>query len=399
MNPLTLAFASIRNRSLHSLLCAAAAASGIALLCAAFLLSHAMNEGLTRNMQGIDIVAGAKGSPLQLVLSSVYHADIPVGNIEMEDAEHLMKNPQIKQAIPLAMGDNYKGWRVIGTTPAYLDLYHAKLAEGQVFSQPFEAVAGSLTGLKIGTQFAALHGFAADSDDVHNFHLYTITGVLKPTGTVLDRLITTPYESVQQLHSHPDEGDPDAAEELKLGHQITALLIKVKSPLAVMNLPREINKTSTLMAASPGYELTRLSMNLGIGRDMALVLGGGVVLLSMLMLLSTLASSLAARRYDLAVMRVLGASPGKLFATVIAEGVTLSGAGALGGVLLGHLAAYTAVLNIPTLRGIVLPETLLQPQGMDGAFLAIGLCTGLLAGLVPAVLAARTDIASLLAKG
>lgn len=399
MNPITLSLASIRSRPLHCLLCIGAVAAGIALLSAAFLLSQAIDDGLTRNIRGIDVVAGAKGSPLQLVLSTVYHVDIPTGNIEMEDFKHLIKSPQIKQAIPLAVGDNYKGWRVIGTTPDYLDLYHAQMAQGHVFTQPFEAVAGAGTGLKIGTQFAAAHGFAADSDDVHDFHLYTVTGVLKPTGTVLDRLITTPYESVQKLHSHLDADDPDAVEELKLGHQITAILIKVKSPIAVMNLPREINRSTNLMGASPAYEMTRLSSSFGIGREMVNVFGIGVLALSALMLLSMLASGLTARRYDLAVMRVLGASPAKLSGTVIAEGLILSLCGSVLGLVLGHGAAYAAVSMVSTLHGLILPETVMMPQAMDAGFLALGAVAGLLAGVIPALSAARTDIAGLLAQG
>ncbi len=399
MNAVSLALAAVRSRPLHSALSVTAAAAGIALLCAIFLLSQAIDEGLSRNARGIDVVAGAKGSPIQLVLSAIYHADVPTGNIEMEDYQHLAHNRQVKQAIPLALGDNYKGWRVVGTTPDYLSLYHAQVAEGRVFSQPFEAVAGALTGLPVGSKFAALHGFAADSDDVHNFHLYTITGVLKPTGTVLDRLITTPVESVQQLHSHPDADDPDAAEELKLGHQVTAVLLKVKSPVAIMNLPREINRSTNILAASPSYQMARLSRSLGFGRDVLTALGIGIVILSMLMLLSTLASSLTARRYDLAVLRVLGASPVKLSATVIAEGLLLSGIGSVAGIIAGHSIAYVMASMIGSLSGVVLPVTLLAPQPWDAAFLMIGLGAGLVAGLVPALSAAQTDIAGLLARG
>ena len=398
MNPVTLSIASIRNRPLHSLLCVAAAAAGMTLLVVSFLLSQSLNDGLTRNIRGIDIVAGAKGSPLQLVLSSVYHADVPTGNIEMSDVSSLLRNPQIKTAIPLAMGDNYKGWRVVGTTRDYIDLYHAGLAQGQVFTQPFEVVAGSLTGLAIGEQFAARHGFAADSDDVHDQRLYIVTGILKPTGTVLDRLLLTPVESVQQLHSLPEEHEEEAAEHA-LAHQVTALLIQAKSPLSVRNLPREINRSSNIMAASPGYEMTRLSASLGIGRDMLVILGIGIVALSALILLSALASNLMARRYDLAVMRVLGASPGTLFGTVISEGLILSGLGTLAGIIAGHAAAYIAAMRIDTLRGIVLPESLLLPQAADFGFLLLGIASGLMAGFIPALSAARTDIAGLLAKG
>ncbi len=399
MNALSLALAAVRSRLLHSVLSVTAAAAGIALLCAIFLLSQAIDAGLSRNAHGIDVVAGAKGSPIQLVLSAIYEVNVPNGNIEMEDYRQLAHNPQVKQAIPLALGDNYKGWRVVGTTPDYLSLYHAQVVQGRAFSQPFEAVAGALTDLPVGSKFAALHGFAADSDDVHNFHLFTITGVLKPTGTVLDRLITTPVESVQQLHSHPDADDPDAAEELKLGHQITAVLIKVRSPLAIMNLPREINRSTNILAASPGYQMARLSQSLGIGRDVLTALGIGIVILSTLMLLSALASSLTARRYDLAVLRVLGASPIKLSSTVIAEGLFLSGVGSVLGLVAGHIMAYVMAAEIGSLKGVVLPVTLLAPQPWDAGFLAIGLGAGLLAGLVPALSAAQTDIAGLLARG
>jgi putative ABC transport system permease protein len=204
---------------------------------------------------------------------------------------------------------------------------------------------------------------------------------------------------VQELHKHPDLGDPDAAEEQKIGHQVTALLIKTKSPIAIMNLPRQINSSSNLLAASPGYEMTRLASSLGIGREVLTVLGIGFIALSALMLLSTLASSLTARRYDLGVLRVLGASPLMLSGTVMAEGLILSGIGAVTGIVTGHALAFAIADNVNSLRGVVLPETFLAPQAMDGIFLLIGLSAGLIAGLVPAFSAGRTDIAALLARG
>ncbi len=399
MNTLSIATNAIKTRKLGSFLCIAAAGAGIALLCAVILLSAAVRDGLERNARGIDIIVGAKGSPLQLVLSSIYHADVPTGNIEVGEADRVSHLPQVSKAIPLAIGDSYKGWRIVGSTEDYLSLYNAKVGNGKVFSQPFEAVAGAQTGLQVGAKFAAVHGLVIDSTDVHNFHLYNITGVLKPTGTVLDRLIITTVGSVQQLHMHPDLGDPDADEEQKIGHQVTAVLLKVRSPVAILNMPREINQSSALMAASPAYELTRFSETMGFGRDVLTVLGAGFIVLSALVLLSTLAASLAARRYDLGVMRVLGASPERLFATVIAEAMILGGAGAIAGLIAGHLLAWAVAINISSLRGLTLPAALLIPGLRDLWLLALGLGTGLLAALVPALSAARTDIAGLLARG
>lgn len=459
MNSFTLAVASIRSRPLHSVLCMLAVASGIALLCAVFLFSQAVSSGFTRNAQGVDIIVGAKGSPLQLVLSSVYHADIPAGNINMQNYEKLKRDPRVRKAIPMAMGDSYKGFRMVGSTADYLDVYGGEYADGRVFEAPLETVAGANTGLKVGEQIAVTHGFSAESDDVHDAHLYTITGVLKPTGTVIDKLLVSPYESVQQLHGghdhnehddhadkeddhhdhghheskeddhahddhghnkkhHDDHGHEDKHEHDDHGHaksyaenksdkvtdngleqQITAVILKVRGPFDLMNLPRKINGETNVMAAVPSYEMMRFTKSLGIGRQLIVVLAVGFIILSSLMLLASLASGLALRRYDLAVLRVLGASPFRLSLTVIAEALVISGVGALIGVVVGHLLAYGAVISIESLRGLVLAESVLMPQAMDGGFILIGLVAGLIASFVPSLTAARTDIAGLLAKG
>lgn len=451
MNSVTLAVASIRSRALHSTLCAAAVAAGIALLCSVFLFSQSVADGFSRNAAGIDLVVGTKGSPLQMVLSSVYHADIPAGNIEMRDYEKLKRNPRVKMAIPLALGDNYKGFRMVGTTPDYLKLYKADFASGEVFAAPFETVVGSGSGLSLGDKFAVSHGLAGNTRDVHDGHLYTVTGVLKPTGTVLDKLLITDVKSVQELHGghdHDHQADSDheegghhsksdhdddhnhdhnhdhenehahksdghdhhsKAEHAHSDHghqeraglksQITTVLIKVRSPLDLMNLPRQINAESDIMAAVPSYEMARFVKNLGVGRNLMIVLGAGFIILSSLMLLASLASGLALRRYDLAVLRVLGATSRRLSATVLAEALIISGIGAIFGVLLGHVLAYCAVISIESLRGLVLPEALLIPRAMDVGFILIGLVSGLVASLVPSITAARTDIAGLLARG
>ncbi len=413
MNAITLAIASIRSRVLHAGLCTISVMMGVALLCAIFLFSQNVAAGFARNAQGIDMIVGTKGSPLQLVLSSVYHADIPAGNITMNDYEDLKKNPRIRQAIPLALGDNFKGFRMVGTTLDYLKLYNAEFANGRGFAAPFETVAGADTGLRLGDKIALTHGFAADGDDVHDEFLYTITGVLKPTGTVLDKLLTTQIRSVQQLHEghhhhhhhhHEDEDEHEHGhdaheEEADRVHQITSVLLNVRSPVDLMNMPRHVNESSNLMAAVPSYEMARFAKSLGIGRQLIMILGAGFVLLSAFILWATLSSGLALRRYDLAVLRVLGATPWRLFHTVIAEALLISGVGALAGVVLGHVICYVAVISIESLRGLVLPEALFMPQAMDVGFVALGLGVGLLAALVPAVSAARTNIAGLLARG
>ncbi len=408
MNSIRLAWASIQSRGLHSVLCVTGIAAGIALLCAVFLLSQGISDGFVRNARSIDVIVGAKGSPLQLVLSSVYHADIPAGNIDMKDYEKVRKHPRVKNAIPLALGDSYRGWRMVGTIPAYIALYGGEFAQGRAFDKDFETVAGAATGLKVGETFAVSHGFSADSDDVHDYKLYTVTGVLKPTGTVLDKLLTTNVGSVQQLHAHHEqpghahEDDEDPAEvaaEEAMAHQVTAVLLSLRSPIDRINFPRQINQSSDIMAAQPAYEMARFAKSLGIGRTLVVVLGIGFVVLSALMLLSSLASGLALRRYDLAVLRVLGGSPFRLFTTVVAEGLILSGAGTIIGIAGGHVIAFVVANAVDSLYGIMLPGSMLAVQPLDAGLLLIGVLAGLIASLIPAVSAGRTDIAVLLARG
>lgn len=402
MNVLSLAIKGLQHKSLHTTLSILATTMGIAMLAAVFLISGGISDGLQRNSGGIDVVAGAKGSPLQLILSSVYHTDVPIGNIDIADYESIQRNPMVKEAIPIVVGDNFKGWRVVGTTPEFLNLYQAKFAEGNVFAQPFEVVAGANTQVKIGEEFAARHGFAADSDDVHDFHLYKVVGRLVPTGTVIDRLLMTPYVSVQQLHAHLDEDEahgPEAETELAMAHQVTAILIKARNGAALMNLPRVINHNERMQAANPGYELARLSKSFGIGRDVLNALGVSILVLSVLMLFSTLASSLTERRHDMAVLRVLGASPAKLFTTLMTEGLLVAGAGSVIGIASGHALAYSLTGLLGSFEGIIVRGDLLTLHVFDAVLLAVGCSAGILAALPAAISAAQTDIARLLVKG
>ncbi len=402
MNILSLAYKGLTHKPMHSALSILATTMGIAMLCAVFLISNGISNGLQRNAGGIDVVAGAKGSPLQLILSTVYHTDVPIGNIDMADYESLLRNPMVREAVPIVVGDNFKGWRVVGTTPAYLDLYHAKPAEGRIFTTPFEVVAGASTQMKIGDEFAARHGFAADSDDVHDFHLYKIVGILAPTGTVVDRLLLTPFESVQQLHAHLDEDEkdgPEAATELAMAHQVTAILIKAKNGASLMNLPRMINHDERMQAANPGYELARLSKSFGVGRDVINALGASILILSILMLFSMLASSLTERRHDMAVLRVLGARPSILFLTLMVEGIMVAGFGSLVGIIAGHSMAYSLTGLLGSFEGVLTRGDLLSLHASDIYIFLTGCAAGLLAAFPTALSAAKTNIAQLLVKG
>ena len=253
MNLFTLSIAYIRSRLVARLLLVLLLAAGVALVLLLMLADENLNQRLHKDAQGIDLVVGAKGSPLQLILSSIYQMDIPNGNIALSDAQQLMKNPKVKLAIPLALGDSYHSFRIVGTTPDYITHYGAHFVTGGVYNAPLEAVAGAATKLALGNVFAGSHGLVAGGE-VHAQFPYKVVGVLAPTGTVIDRLILTPVETVWKIHvEHHDEDDTEYAQK-----EVTALLIQYRSPNAAMSLPREINRSTAMQAASPAFEIARL---------------------------------------------------------------------------------------------------------------------------------------------
>ncbi|AQR69496.1 multidrug ABC transporter substrate-binding protein [Janthinobacterium sp. LM6] len=394
MNAATLAWRALRHKPLASSLNLLLVAIGIAMMTFILGVSAQLEEHAERDAQGIDLVVGAKGSPLQLILSSVYHADIPTGNIPGTALAALAAQPLVKAAIPLALGDNFHGFRIVGSTAALLGHYGAHLAQGTPFAQPMQAVFGARaareTGAVLGASFAGSHGLAAGGE-VHDHAPYTVTGILAPTGTVLDRLILTPVASVWQVH----ETDPDEHPASAPGRELTAVLVQYASPLAALSLPRWVNSQARLQAAQPAFEAARLFNLLGVGIAVLRAIAAGVLLVAALSLFVALYGALEERKTDLAILRTLGASPAKLLRLLLAQGLLLSSTGAALGWLLGHAAigllgwlASMQDLNLQAWR--IIPGEAWLP--------VIAVAVGLLAAALPALRAYRTDIAATLAR-
>jgi len=348
-------------------------------------------------LQGIDLVVGAKGSPIQLMLSSVFHLDIPNGNIPLAEANKLKANPLVKSTIPLALGDNYQGFRIVGTTVDYITHYSGSFAEGGVFKKPMEVVVGSNVAgknqLHLNDAIIGTHGLT-NSDDLHSALPYKVVGILQPTGTVLDRLVLTPIESVWQVHEH-HEDDADAKPHGE--KEITALLISYKSPLAAVTIPRMVNKSTALQAASPAFEMARLIKIMGVGGDAISWFAGLLILLASAGFFVTLFNAVNERRYDLMLMRSLGASRRKIFTLVISEGVTLGLAGVVSGLVLGHSFAYGAKTWLEQSRGVSLESVIFHPYEIYVVIVA--LLVSVLASVIPAMMAYRLSMANVLARG
>lgn len=395
MNRFSLSLAYLRHNLLTTCLNILTFASGIAVIVALLLINTQLSNEFTKNLQGIDLVVGSKGSPMQLILSSVFHLDIPTGNIPLEAAETLSHHPMVKKAIPLAMGDNYNGFRIVGTDEGYIQHYHATLAAGKLFSQPMEAVLGSEVAStyhhKLGDAIIGAHGLV-NSDDLHSDNPYTVTGILAPTGTVLDRLVLTPVESVWHVHEHPDEDDPEevAYKKEHPGKELTALLITYATPLAAVSMPREVNKSTAMQAASPAFEVARLTSFMGVGSSTFQSFGWFLIALAALGIFVALYNAMNERRYDLALIRSFGASSRTLFGLVLTESLLLAVAGSLTGILLGHGLVGAAGWWLADTKHIHITGRLIVPE--EAWLLALGAGVAILAALLPALRVARIDI-------
>jgi putative ABC transport system permease protein len=408
MNLLRLSLAYIRARALNSVLNVLLLGLGVATIVVLLLFSHQFEERLERDSKGIDLVVGAKGSPLQLILSSVYHVDIPTGNIPLADAEKLKTNPLIKATVPLALGDSYEGFRIVGTNHDYVSLYDGKTTEGRLWEKSYEAVLGSEVAaharLKVGDRFVGSHGIV-EAGEKHANSPYTIVGLLAPSGSVLDRLVLTSVESVWEIHGQgPHEkdeaeednnGDPSKPRHLQ-PQELTALLIQYASPMAAAMLPRQINSQSALQAASPAFESARLLNLVGVGVQTVQAFALILILCAGLSVFIALYNALRERSYDLAVMRSLGASRGKLLAAILIEGLILASGGVVLGLALGHV--LTEVLGgwLQASQRVYVTGWTVVPGEL--ALVLAALAIGLFSALLPAVLAYRTDIAGVLAR-
>lgn len=392
-------------------------AFGTGILTILLLASSQIGEKLDNNSKDIDLVVGAKGSPLQLILSSIYYIDFPTGNIPLKDAQELIHNPFVKRAVPLAQGDNYQGIRIVGTDSNFVAVYKLKTAIGKFWTKDFDVTIGATVAanqkLKVGDTFFGAHGLTG-STDVHKIHAYQVVGILTPQGNVTDNLILTNIASVWRMHDDHEKEEAKEHTPKKEGKQtitsarpdqigatrendreITALLIQYRSPMSVVMFPRMVNQMTNLQAASPAMESTRLFSLIGVGVDTLKWFAAMIMFIAAISVFVNLYNSLKERSYDLAIMRTLGASRGQLFQIVIFEGILLTLAGTVTGIGLGHIAlqliGHYQESSQARLTGFVLLN--------DEIYLFVtGLAIGIFAAIIPALQAYRSNISKILSK-
>jgi len=421
-----IAWKNIIYKPLNTALCISLLLFGVGIISLLLLMQHQIEDKFEKDLKNIDLVVGAKGSPLQLVLSAVYHLDAPTGNIKLAEARKIMESPIVKEAIPLAYGDSYKGYRILGTTTDYLKKYNAEFKSGHAFSKSMEAALGAdvleKTGLELGSVFLGTHG-DAHQGHVHEDHPYTVVGVLEKTNTVLDRLVLTNVESVWQVHSnhgghehaidtlhameldfdhdhehdHDHDHDHDHAEEVITADsmEITAILMKYKSKMSVLSMPRIINDQTNMQAVLPALEINRMFHMLGLGATTLKLIAGGIMLMAGFSVFFVLYSRLRDRKHELALMRSVGYRPGHLFGLLILEGLFLAIIGYVLGWLLSRLGIY--FINRQAESDFNLHFESKWVPGEEWLLL-LTILVGMLSALLPAWRAMRMDVSNILSE-
>ena len=397
MTTLSLAWRYLWSRPLGAALNLLLLSLGLASITFLLLLGHQLGRAFERDLAGIDLVVGAKGSPLQLILSGVLHLDVPTGNVPLPAVQALEKHPLAASVIPISLGDSFRGFRIVGTSHAYPAHYQASLAQGKLWQAPMQAVLGASAaralGLQVGSSFVGSHGLGAGGH-AHGDLPYTVTGILAPTGSVLDRLILTDTASVWKVHESATALDADDQKILEQERELTLALVRYRSPLAAVSLPRFVNSSTEMQAAAPALEISRLLRMLGVGTEVLQALAGVLLLTAALSVFLALWSAVRERRADLALLRMLGAPPRRVAALLLSEALWLGVLAAVLGVALGQgllalLGQLLALDQSLLIGGLAWPPEL-------GWVPALALGVSLAAALLPTLGAYRVSVQELL---
>lgn len=474
MNTLSLVWKNISQQWGSTILSVLLTAFGVSILIVIYISSMTFEKQLENNTKNIDLVVGAKGSPMQLILSSLYHVDNPTGNIPLVEANKIADNPLVQLATPISLGDNYKGHRIIGTDETFLELYDLKVKEGTLWKKSFEVVLGAEVvrkhQLKIGDKIFSAHGLSADAHQ-HDDHPFTVVGILEPAQSVVDNLILSNLASVWEVHgiahnhehihgdhehadhNHDDHNhaehehtdhdhtahghadhnhdDLDHAEhehdhdhktiedvqEEELvsekpqnntfiksigqdmiedqGVEITALLVKYSSPTAISVLPRMINQSTQMQAASPAIESSRIFSLLGVGFDSLGILAYVIMIIAGFSVFISLYNAMKDRKYDLAIMRTLGATKAKLFTITLVEGLIITFIGGFIGLILGHLILYYISLQTSESADFIQAFAI---HTNELVILLMAMIIGIIASIIPAIKAYQTTISNILSS-
>ncbi len=390
-------------------------------------VNNQFQQTMENNTAGVHLILAAKGSPLQSVLCNLYHVDNPTGNITIDEVKAFFnpKHPLIDQAIPLSIGDSYRGHRIVGTISNIKNLYNAQIATGRWWNESGEVVVGAQTAkelnLKLGDTFQSSHGLVEDGmDHTHDGEL-KIVGVLESSGSVVDNLLLTSYATIWDVHGghdhnetenspeehshegHSHEGHDHGPDEIEYlldnpDQEITSVLLTFKNHNhQTLNMMRSLNENSTFQAANPAWELNRLYSMVGVGANVLSYMAWLIGAVSIFSIFLSLLQILRSRKYELALLRVLGAKPGGVFTLIILEGLLQVMIGTVLGLVLAHVGLYLVDQLVADAYQYHIHAW--RFGRTEGIVVCVALGLGITAALWPAILAYQTDVSKTLQEG
>lgn len=354
---------------------------GVGTLRVSHALEQVADQGMYRYVKGIDMVVGAQGSPLQLILSSLFHIDNPTGNISIEAADDLAKHPLVNRSARISYGDAYKGYRIVGADAEIQKFYQLTVQEGKWAEETLEAVIGmelaEVMGLKLGDTFESTHGLGHEGK-AHSHDLFKVVGILSKTDAVYDQLIFTPLSSIWKMH-------PEAS-----NRQVTALLLNFKNALGKLQLPRMVNAKPGLQAAVPSLELERLQKLSSGGVQVVAGLSYLIILLAFFGLFGNLWQRFQDRRKDLSLLRTLGYRPRFIAGMIQLEALWMAILGFPLALLVSAIALVVIQAELPiAFQASLKPFSLNQ---FDLIIAAVLLFIAFLAALIPTIQSYKRSI-------
>ena len=401
MNIFKLSIKNIFNKPLSSSISLALLVLGVGIISLLLQLNTLIKDQMDNNLRGIDMVVGAKGSPLQLILSSVYHIDSPTGNISLAEAETISNNRMVGSSIKILYGDNYKGFRIVGAEKKFIELYKGVIKEGKDWDNPYEVLVGSKVyeelKINLGDELISSHGLR-ETGQSHDEGTFKVVGLLKPSNSVIDQLIITSPQSVWDIHETHDHDEHENENEHEHEHdnrEITAMLIKFKSPMNIIQFPRQINENTNLQAAVPSYEISRLFKLFGFGIETLSYLAYLIIIVSGFSLFINLFNSMRERKYEMALIRTLGASRFQLSTMIIFESLVLT----ISGFILGLLFSRFGVMFVSSLMEESINYNLNSLKILNEEYWLLGLSVliGVVSSLIPAIQVYKMNISKILA--
>jgi len=410
---LTLAMRSLWARKMTAILTIISIAAAVLLFVAVENLRQSARTSFERTISDTDVIVGARSSPINLVLFSVFQIGDPTNNVTWKTYEEVSSRSDVAWSVPISLGDSHRGFRVVGTTPDYFKHYKyadsqsLSFADGEIFGDLFEVVVGAQVAreldYKIGANITLSHGLGATSFVNHEDKPFSVAGVLKPTGTPVDRSVLVSLGAIEAIHMGWQNGTPTPMSRLATPQRlrqmeltpesITAIFVGAKSRIQTLSLQRDLNtyEAEPLQAVIPGVALSQLWNVVSVVERALAIVSAFVIAVGLIGILTSILTTLNERRREMAILRAMGARGHHVFTLLVSEAALLAFLGGMLGLTLlyGFLWVARPFLearfNISALR--------MWPGAFDfGVVGAVTLIAALL-GAIPALIALKRSLA------